>query len=137
MRNGKTLLLFAGLTLAGGAYAGESASTTQADSGVSGRIKFIDPVTGKTRQPTAAEVAKLRARAATMKAAPGLSMLPKTHADAARSITVAKDGTETLMASQDSFSTLVQTRRADGSFVTVHADSNGHVDSTAKEKASE
>ena len=138
MRNCKrTWLLLAGMTLACGAYAGEPAGTV--DSGMSGRIKFVDPVTGKTRQPSAAEVAKMRARAANMKRAPGMSTLPKTHADAARSVKVARDGTETLMASQDSFSTLVQQREADGSLVTSHGDAEGHAApaAQAKEKASE
>jgi len=129
----RSLILLAGMTLACGANAGEPAGTTQAGSGVSGLIKFIDPATGKTRQPTAAEVANLRTRAAAMNVAPGISMLPKTQAEAARSIVVARDGTETMMASQDSFSVLVQKRRADGSLVTAHGD----VEAAAKEKAGE
>jgi hypothetical protein len=133
-----TVLLLAGMTLACGAYAGEPAGTTQGDSGMSGRIKAVDAVTGKSRQPTAAEVAALRSRAANMKTSRGLKM-PRTNAEASRMITVRADGTERLPASEESLSTLVQVRQADGTFVTAHADADDHAAaaSQAKEKASE
>ncbi|MEP6633644.1 MAG: hypothetical protein ABJA62_05485 [Luteimonas sp.] len=53
-------------------------------------------------------------------------------------MTVAADGTVKLPASQDSFSTLVQHRRPDGTFVTGHGDAEGHRQTaTTEEKAGE
>jgi len=121
MRNCKTtVLLLAGMALSCGVYAAEPAA--EADTGMSGRIKAIDPATGKSRQPTGAEITALRARAATMKSASPLrTRLPKTHAEASRLVTVLQDGTEILPASEDSLSTVIQTRQADGTLVTGHA----------------
>lgn len=113
-------------------------SPTTTATAISGRIKAIDPKTGESRTPTAAEIANLRSRAALMPRTSALSRLPKTNADALRLMTVAADGTVKLPASQDSFSTLVQHRRPDGTFVTGHGDAEGHRQTaTTEEKAGE
>ena len=140
MSNRKTtpMVLIAGLTLGFAAQAAEPA-TAQAEVAPS-MVVSIDKATGKLRQPTAAEMASLRSRASktTLPALRGLN-LPKTHAEAARRATRLPNGAMQLEASEDSFSSLVMTRHADGSYSTQHVNSDGQALPVVKavEKASE
>lgn len=127
------------LGLAAAATCGVAMAQQPVDNGLSGRIRAIDPATGKLVAPTPAQVADLqkRANAQAPKTAPRGTQLPRTQADAAKAIIVRKDGTELMPASQDSLSSVVQVRQADGSSRTSHGDAQGHAEpsSHTQEKA--
>lgn len=125
------------LGLAAAATSGAALAQQATDTGLAGRVVAIDPVTGKTVAPTPAQIADLqkRANAKSTTIAPRGTQLPRTQAEAAKKITVRKDGTELMQASQDSLSNVVQVRQADGSFKTSHGDASGHPDTATQEKA--
>lgn len=122
---GKTITLLAGLALAGVAHAGEPA---QADTNVyfNGIKVAIDPTTGRLRQPTAAEAQALRESAQRMPTATSTTM-PKTRADAHRTIRKMRDGSVMAQLSQDMMLSVEATRLPDGSIQIQHAgDSAAH-----------
>ena len=118
MRVTTSMVLLAGLTLACGAQAGESA---QEDVGLyfNGVKVAIDPATGRLRQPTAAEIKALRASVKQMPTARGKAM-PATRADAQRTVRKLPDGSVTAQVSEDMMNTVVATRQADGSIRISH-----------------
>ncbi|MCY7355817.1 MAG: hypothetical protein LH470_12245 [Lysobacter sp.] len=113
------LLLVSSLALASTAFAAEP---TQADTQLyfNGVKVAIDPVTGKLRQPTAAESAALRMSVAKMpvQKSRGKAM-PKTRAEANRTVRRMRDGSVMMSVSEDMMSTAVATRQADGSISIV------------------
>lgn len=114
------LLLAAGFTLASTAYAAEP---TQADTTLyfNGVKIAIDPATGRLRPPTAAESAALRASVTKMptQRSKGKAM-PKTRAEANRTIRKMRDGSVMATVSEDMMSTVVATRQADGTIRVQH-----------------
>lgn len=109
------LLLVSSLALASTAMAAEP---TQADTTLyfNGVKVAIDPVTGRLRQPTAAESAALQASAKTMptQRLRGKAM-PKTRAEANRTVVKKRDGSVSMRVSEDMMQAVVATRQADGS----------------------
>lgn len=132
------LALLASTAFAGAAFAADEPSG-QSDNANVGRVKAIDPITGQTREPTAAELAALQVKANRLKVAPkarmGGTVLPQTHEQASRMVKKLKNGAEMLPASEDSMSNVVMVRNADGTFSTFHADAT--TTTHAQEAASE
>ena len=128
-----TLLLLAGLSVGFAAHATEpvvrKASTATASH--AGVTVAIDPATGRLRAPTAAEQAALRTAVASRTsvvqpmsiAKPGL----KTRAEAERTFRRNRDGSMSMMTSDDMMSYVTATQREDGSIVIGHGDADGPV----------
>lgn len=112
------MVLLAGLTLAGGAQAGDAAQ--DADLYFNGVKVAIDPATGRLRQPTPEEVKALRASVQQMPTARGKAM-PKTRTDAQRTLRKRADGTMKAQVSEDMMLNLEATRQADGSIQITHS----------------
>jgi len=106
------MVLLAGLTLACGAQAGESAQE-DVDLYFNGVKVAIDPATGRLRQPTPQEIQALRASVKQMPTARGKAM-PATRADAQRTLRKRADGTMKAQVSEDMMIGVVATRQADG-----------------------
>lgn len=129
MRTRTTSALLAGMALAFGAHAREPqkpAEPQQAADGVAyynGIKVAIDPVTGRLRQPTPAEMAALRTVVTKMPAARGsdANAMPKTREQANRTVQRNADGSVSMQVSEDMMSTLTATRQADGSITVQHA----------------
>ncbi len=119
MRVTASMVLLAGLTLACGAQAGESAQE-DVDLYFNGVKVAIDPTTGRLRQPTPAEVKALRATVQQMPTARGKAM-PATRADAQRTIRKAADGSVSAQVSEDMLLSVEATRQADGTIRISHA----------------
>ena len=121
MRVTASMVLLAGLTLACGAQAGESAQE-DVDLYFNGVKVAIDPATGRLRQPTAAEIQALRASVQQMpvSSARGKAM-PKTRADAQRTLRKRADGSLKAKVSEDMLLSLEATRQADGTVKITHA----------------
>lgn len=114
------LLLVSSLALASTAFAAEP---TQTDTSLyfNGVKVAIDPVTGRLRQPTAAESAALRASVANMPAQKSRGKaMPKTRAEANRTVRKLRDGSVMMDVSEDMMSTVVATRQADGTIRVQH-----------------
>jgi hypothetical protein len=114
------MVLLAGLTLACGAQAGESAQE-DVDLYFNGVKVAIDPATGRLRQPTPQEIQALRASVtqAPVSGARGKAM-PKTRADAQRTLRKRADGIVSARVSEDMMMGVVATRQADGSIRINH-----------------
>lgn len=114
------MVLLAGLTLAGGAQAGDAAQ--DADMYFNGIKVAIDPATGRLRQPTPEEATALRASVRLMPSARGKGKtMPATRADAQRTIRKAADGSISAQVSEDMLLSVEATRQADGSIKVTHA----------------
>src|SRR5688572_30072120 len=118
MRVTASMVLLAGLTLACGAQAGESAQE-DVDLYFNGVKVAIDPATGRLRQPTPEEVKALRASVQQMPTARGKAM-PATRADAQRTVRKHADGSVSAQVSEDMMNGVVATRQADGSIRVNH-----------------
>ena len=123
MRVAASMVLLAGLTLAGGAQAGDAAQ--DADLYFNGIKVAIDPDTGRLRQPTPEEATALRASVRLMPKARGKAM-PLTRADAQRTIRKAADGSISAQVSEDMLLSVEATRQADGSIKITHAGDAAH-----------
>lgn len=126
--NRMSLLLLAGLSAGFAAHATEPASKIASASRADATVA-IDPATGRLRAPTAAEQAALSAatpRARGADRVPGASPMPKTRAEAQRTFRVHRDGSFSMLTSEDMMSHVTATQREDGSIVLVHGDADGH-----------
>ena len=121
MRVTASMVLLAGLTLACGAQAGESAQE-DVDLYFNGVKVAIDPATGRLRQPTPQEIQALRASVtqAPVSGARGKAM-PATRADAQRTIRKMADGSVMAQVSEDMMLGVEATRQADGTIKITHA----------------
>lgn len=117
-------LLLAGLTVTAAAHAGEPAS---ADAGFTPGMKAaIDPVTGKLRQPTAAEMSALQVKAA-QNLSGVRSSAPRNEAEAQQTLRRLPNGGYKIRVPQDRMSTLTATVQADGSVRVGHgSDDTSH-----------
>ncbi len=128
MRNHKLpLLLLAGLTAGFGVHAGEPAPVAESTGTFNGVTVAIDPSTGRLRQPTAAELAELRARMPRATTSSMRQYTPKTRAEAERTMRRHKDGHVSMLVSEDMMSNLVATQQEDGSLRIQHVGADGHV----------
>ena len=118
MRVAASMVLLAGLTLAGGAQAGDAAQ--DADLYFNGVKVAIDPATGRLRQPTPEEATALRVSARLMPSARGKAM-PATRAEAQRTIRKAADGSISALVSEDMLLGVEAKRQADGSIKIIHS----------------
>lgn len=122
MRGTTFMVLLAGVALAGTVQAANAAGkTAKPTTGyVNGVQVAIDPVTGRLRQPTAAQIRALRASVSQRTAKTGKPM-PKTRADAQRTVRKLRDGSVIAEVSEDMLSTMVAVRQPDGSVRVQHA----------------
>lgn len=127
MRNRITpLLLVSSLALASTAIAGETPAPAEENVYFHGVKVAIDPVTGKLRQPTPAEMRQLRA--VMPKAAKGISIgkpMPQTKAEAERTYRRSKSGVASVYLPESSMSNVVAVQNADGSISVQHTDAAG------------
>lgn len=128
-----TLLMLAGLSAGFAAHAAEPAARkapASATASHAGVTVAIDPATGRLRAPTASEQARLRTAVATRAgAAQPMSIAkpgPKTRAEAERTFRRHRDGSFSMMTSDDMMSYATATQREDGSIVIGHGDADGH-----------
>lgn len=130
------LLLVSGLALASTALAAEP-TPTETPVYFNGVKVAIDPVTGKLRQPTAAEMQQLRMVAPKAgRASIGKSM-PKSQADAERTYRRNKDGSASMELPESSMSTIVATQNADGSITVQDSDATGAIPTSRQEAVNE
>lgn len=135
-----TLLLLAGLSAGFAAHAAEPAADhAPATGSYAGVTVAIDPATGRLRAPTAAELTKLRSAASTrMGAANAMSTAkpgPRTRAEAERTFRRNRDGSMSMMTSDDMMSHVVARQLEDGSIVIEHSDDHGQPAPTAAVEA--
>lgn len=113
------MVLLAGLTLAGGAQAGDTARG--ADLYFNGVKVAIDPATGRLRQVTPEEAKALRASVSQMPRSRGKGSMPATRAEAQRTVRKMRDGSVMAQVSEDMMLNVEATRQADGSIKVTHA----------------
>ncbi|MEJ7808759.1 MAG: hypothetical protein WKG03_22915 [Telluria sp.] len=116
------LLLVSSLALASTAFAAEPAQEVDTTLYYNGVKVAIDPVTGRLRQPTAAESAALKVSVATMptQKSRGGKAMPKTRAEANRTVRKMRDGSVMMSVSEDMMSAVVATKQADGTIRVQH-----------------
>lgn len=128
MRNHKfPLLLLAGAAASFGVHAGEPAPAGETTGTFAGVTVAIDPSTGRLRQPTAAELAELRAKMPRASSGALPQYTPKTRAEAERTMRRHKDGHVSMQVSEDMMSYLVATQQEDGTLRIQHVGADGHV----------
>ena len=125
MRVTASMVLLAGLTLACGAQAGESAQE-DVDLYFNGVKVAIDPATGRLRQPTPEEIKALRATVRQMPASRGSKAMPATRAEAQRTLRKRADGTMKAQVAEDMMLSVEATRQADGSIKITHTGDAAH-----------
>jgi len=126
-----TLLLLAGLSAGFAAHATEPAARkATATASHAGVTVAIDPATGRLRAPTASEQAALRtAVASRARVARPMSIAkpgPRTRAEAERTFRRNRDGSFSMLTSDDMMSFVTATQLEDGSIVISHGDADGH-----------
>lgn len=114
------LLLVSSLALASTAIAAEPAQEGDTTLHFQGVKVAIDPVTGRLRQPTAAESAALKAAVAKMPTQQRGKAMPKTRAEANRTVRKMRDGSVSMSVSEDMLLDVVATRQPDGTIRIQH-----------------
>jgi hypothetical protein len=125
MTRSTVILLLAGLAAGTAAHAAEPASAP-ADGTQAALTAAIDPATGKLRAPTAAEQAQLRAAAARMRTTGKAQTLgyavPRTRAEAERTMRRHADGHVSMQVSEDMMSQVTAEVLPDGSVRVTHGE---------------
>lgn len=129
MRNRTTIAaLLAGLTLGFAAQAAEPAAQADTNAYYNGVTVAIDPATGRLRQPTNAEIVALRASVQKNVVARGTaSSMPRTEADAVKTIRKLADGSVIATVPESLMSNVVAVKQADGSIKIQHVGADGAI----------
>lgn len=132
-------LLLTGLTVGFAAHAGEpAAAAIENDAGYAPGMKAaIDPVTGRLRQPTAAEMRALPAKASQGRMTTLRGAVPRNEAEARSTLRKLPRGGYQVRVPEDRMSTLTATTQADGSVRVQHGGADGQVPTSSTEAGHE
>jgi hypothetical protein len=120
-------LLLTGLAVGFAAHAGEPAAATDNDAGYAPGMKAaIDPATGRLRQPSAAEMRALQAKASQGRMTTLRGVVPRNEAEARSTLRKLPRGGYAIRVPEDRMSTLSATVQADGSVQLRHADAGSN-----------
>lgn len=120
-------LLLTGLAVGFAAHAGEPAAAgTDNEAGYAPGMKAaIDPATGRLRQPSAAEMRALQAKASPSRMATLRGAIPRNEAEARKTVRKLPRGGYAIRVPEDRMSTVTAAVQADGSVQVRHADAEG------------
>lgn len=128
MRNRTTIAaLLAGLTLGFAAQAAEPAAQADTNAYYNGVTVAIDPATGRLRQPTNAEIVALRAGVQKSVVRGTSGNMPRTEAEAVKTIRKLADGSVMAMVPESLMSNVVAVKQADGSIRIQHVGADGTI----------
>lgn len=130
-------LLLTGLAVGFAAHAGEPAAAgSDNDAGYAPGMKAaIDPATGRLRQPSAAEMRALQAKASQGRMTTLRGVVPRNEAEARRTLRKLPRGGYAIRVPEDRMSTLTATTRADGSVRVEHAAADGQAPTGSQQEA--